>query len=52
MIVILPVVLYGCEISSLTLREKYRLKVCRDRLLVENILTEERGNKRRLEKTA
>jgi hypothetical protein len=25
--IILPVVLYGCEISSLTLREEHRLRV-------------------------
>jgi hypothetical protein len=31
--VILPVVLYGCEIWSLTLREKHRLKVFGNRAL-------------------
>jgi hypothetical protein len=32
-IVILPVVLYGCETWSLTLREEHRLRVFEDRLL-------------------
>jgi hypothetical protein len=32
-IVILPVVLYGCETLSLTLREKYRLRVFENRVL-------------------
>ena len=31
--IILPVVLYGCEIWSLTLREEHRLKVFEDRVL-------------------
>jgi hypothetical protein len=31
--VILPVVLYGCEIWFLTLRDEYRLRVFRNRLL-------------------
>jgi len=31
--IILPVVLYGCEIWSLTLREKCRLKVCENTVL-------------------
>jgi hypothetical protein len=30
---ILPVVLYGCEIWSLTLREKHRLRVFENRVL-------------------
>jgi hypothetical protein len=30
-IVIVPVVLYGCETWSLTLREKYRLRVIENR---------------------
>jgi hypothetical protein len=32
-IIILPVVLYGCETWSLTLREKYRLRVFENRVL-------------------
>jgi hypothetical protein len=32
---ILPVVLYGCEISSVTLKEKYRLKVFGNMVLRE-----------------
>jgi hypothetical protein len=31
--IILPVVLYGCEIWSLTLREEYRLRVFENRVL-------------------
>jgi hypothetical protein len=33
--VILPVVLYGCETLSLTLKEKYRLRLFEDRMLRE-----------------
>ena len=32
-IIILPVVLYGCETWSLTLREERRLRVCENRVL-------------------
>jgi hypothetical protein len=32
-IIILPVVLYGCEIWSLTLREEHRLRVFENRVL-------------------
>jgi hypothetical protein len=32
-IIILPVVLYGCETWSLTLREDYRLRVFENRVL-------------------
>jgi hypothetical protein len=38
---ILPVVLYGCETSSLTLKEEHRLRVFENRV-EENIWTEER----------
>jgi hypothetical protein len=31
--VILPLVLYGCETSSLTLKEQHRLRVFRNRVL-------------------
>jgi len=31
--IILPVVLYGCEIRSLTLREEHRLRVFENRVL-------------------
>jgi hypothetical protein len=31
--IILPVVLYGCETSSLTLKEEHRLRVCENRVL-------------------
>jgi hypothetical protein len=43
----MPVVLYGCETWSLTLREQYGLRSTK-----ENIWTEEERNNRRLEKTA
>jgi hypothetical protein len=33
MMIILPVVLYGCETWSLTLREEHRLKVFENRVL-------------------
>jgi hypothetical protein len=33
MTIILPVVLYGCETWSLTLREEYRLRVFENRVL-------------------
>jgi hypothetical protein len=41
--IILPVVLYGCETCSLTLREEHRLKVFENRVLrsEEDIWTEE-----------
>ena len=32
-IIVLPVVLYGCETLSFTLREKHRLRVCETRVL-------------------
>jgi hypothetical protein len=32
-IIILPVVLYGCQTWSVTLREEYRLRVCENRVL-------------------
>jgi hypothetical protein len=31
--IILPVVLYGCETLSLTLREEHRLRMCENRVL-------------------
>jgi hypothetical protein len=31
--IIMPVVLYGCETLSLTLREEHRLRVCDNRVL-------------------
>jgi hypothetical protein len=34
--IILPVVLYGCETWSLTLREEHRLRVFENRVLKEN----------------
>jgi hypothetical protein len=40
-IIILPVVLYGCETWSLTLKQEYRLRVFENGA-VENICTEER----------
>jgi hypothetical protein len=35
--IILPVVLYGCETWSLTLREEYRLRVFENRVLRRNL---------------
>ena len=35
--IILPVVLYGCQTWSLTLREEHRLRVFENRVLRENI---------------
>jgi hypothetical protein len=48
---ILPVVLYGCETWSLTLREEHRLGVFENGA-EEDIWTEERWGDRRMEKTA
>jgi hypothetical protein len=31
--IILPVVLYGCETWSLTLREEHRVRMCENRVL-------------------
>jgi hypothetical protein len=39
--VILPVVLYGCETWSLTLKEEHRLRVFENRRAEENICAEE-----------
>jgi hypothetical protein len=36
-IIILPVVLYGCETWSLTLREEHRLRMFENRVVEENI---------------
>jgi hypothetical protein len=47
--VILPVVLYGCDTWSLTLRKEYRLRVFENS--VENIWTQ-KGGRRVVEKTA
>jgi hypothetical protein len=35
--IILPVVLYGCETCSMTLREEYKLRGFEKRVLKENI---------------
>jgi hypothetical protein len=48
-IIILPVVLYGCETWSLTFREEHRLRVFENRVL-RKIFGPKRD--RRLEKTA
>ena len=39
--IILPVVLYGCEAWSLTLREERRLRVFENKMLEVNIWTQE-----------
>jgi hypothetical protein len=42
--IILPVVLYGCETGSLTLKEEHRLRVFENRVLrKENIWTKVMG---------
>jgi hypothetical protein len=51
-IIILPVVLYGRETWSLTLREEQRLRVFENRVLRRIFLTEDRRRDGRLEKTA
>jgi hypothetical protein len=43
--IILPVVLYGCETWSLTLREGRRLRVIENRVLRRIFVSEGRGNK-------
>jgi hypothetical protein len=47
----LPVVLYGCETWSLTLREEQAEGIC-EQGANENIWTEERVSYRRMEKAA
>jgi hypothetical protein len=49
--IILPVVLYGCEIWFLTLKEKHKLKVFENGV-EENIWTKEGWSDGRIEKTA
>jgi hypothetical protein len=49
--IILPVVRYGCETWSLTLREEHRLRVFENRVL-RRIWSEERLSDGRLEETA
>jgi len=51
--IILPVVLYGCEIWSLTWRKECRLRVFENRVLrrEENIWAKEGGGNRGLEKS-
>jgi hypothetical protein len=51
-VVYLCVVLYGCEIWSLKLREECRLEGARGQSAEENIWTEEGSSDGRLEKTA
>jgi hypothetical protein len=48
----LPVVLYGCETLSLTLREEYRLRVLGEQDPKENIWTKEGWSNRRMEQVA
>jgi hypothetical protein len=49
--IILPVVLYGCETFSLTLREEHRLRVFENRVL-RRIFGPKRDKVTGLEKTA
>jgi hypothetical protein len=46
------VVLYGCETWPLTLREEHRLGVFENKVLREDIWTEEGRGHRRMEKNA
>jgi hypothetical protein len=39
--IILPVVLYGCETWSLTVRDEHKLRVFENRVVEENIWTKE-----------
>jgi hypothetical protein len=48
--IILPVVLYGCETWSVTLREEYRLAMFKNRVL--RIFEPKRFSERMLKKTA
>ena len=48
--IILPVVLYGCETWSLTLREKHRLRVFENRVLRRIFGPKRDGGNRRVEK--
>jgi hypothetical protein len=50
--IILPVVLYGCETWSPTLREEHRLRVFENRVFRRFILTKEELGDRRVSKTA
>jgi hypothetical protein len=49
--IILPVVLYGCETWSLTLREEHRLRVFENRVLRRIFGTKRDEVTERLEKT-
>jgi hypothetical protein len=49
--IILSVVLYGCEASSLTIKEEHRLRVLVEQGAEENIWAEERRSDGRLERT-
>jgi hypothetical protein len=49
--IILPVVVYGCETWSLTLREEHRLRLFENRVL-RRMWAEEEGSDGRVEKTA
>jgi hypothetical protein len=44
------VVLYGCELYSLTLREEHRLGVWEDRVLRSYVDPKDRGVNRKMEK--
>jgi hypothetical protein len=50
--IILPVVLYECETSSLALREEHRLRMFGNRVLRRIFEPKWGGNGRRLKKTA
>jgi hypothetical protein len=50
--IILPVVLYGCETWSLTVRQEHKLRVFENRVLRKNIWTKEGWSDGRVEKAA
>jgi len=49
--IILPLVVYGCETWSLTIREEHRLRMSENRVL-RRIFGPNRGSNRRMEKNA
>jgi hypothetical protein len=50
--IILPVVLYGCETWSLTLREEHRLRVFENRVLRRIFGPKKDASKRRMKKVS
>jgi hypothetical protein len=50
--IILPLVLYGCETWSLTVREEHKLRVFENKGVEENTWTKEGWSNGRVEKAA